>query len=70
MTTFTIDKNRLSEVALELYELLQKIMPTENDIIFVMALAKGDKNRQLVIDFIKKNNPTADEIEKFADERF
>lgn len=68
--TFTIDKNRLSEVAHELYELLKKIMPTENDIIFVMALAKGDKNRQMVIDFIKNNNPTADEIEKFADSRF
>lgn len=68
--TFTIDKKRLSDVALKLYELLKKTMPTENDIIFVMALAKGDKNRQKVIDYIKKNNPTADEIEKFADSQF
>ena len=68
--TFTIDRNRLSEVAQELYNLLKKIMLDENDIIFVMALAKGDKNRQTVIDFIKKNNPTADEIEQFVDSKF
>ena len=70
MTTFTIDRNRFSEKGKELYDLLKKIMSDENDIIFVMALAKGDKNRQIVIDFIKNQSKKPNDIINFVDNKF
>ena len=70
MITSTIDRNRFNEKGQELYDLLLKIMPREDYIYFVMALAKGDKNRQIVIDFIKNKSDNWADIVNFVDKTF
>lgn len=70
MTTSTINRNRFNEKGQELYDLLLDIMPREDYIYFVMALAKSDKNRQIVIDFIKNKSQDWDDVVRFVDNKF
>lgn len=70
MITSTIDRNRFNKIGQELYDLLLSIMPREDYIYFVMALAKGDKNRKIVIDYIKNKSNDWFDVVKFVDSKF
>lgn len=70
MKTSTIDRNRFNETGQELYDLLLSIMPREDYIYFVMALAKGDDNRKIVIDFIKNKSNDWFDVVKFVDDKW
>lgn len=60
----TIDRNRFNDVGKHLYDLLLQIMPREDYIYFVMTLAKGDENRNIVINYIENvSNNWSDVIE-------
>lgn len=68
MMTSTINRNKFkSEIGKRLYDLLLEIMPREDYIYFVLSLAKGDKNRKKVIDFIENKSKNWFDIVQFVD---
>lgn len=71
MKTYTIDRNKFkSDIGRQLYDLLVKIMPREDYIFFVLSLAKGDKNRKNVIDFIQNKSDNWFDVVKFVDNKW
>ena len=66
MKTFTIDRSRFNEKGQELYDLLVPIMPREDYIYYVMLLMKSDKDRQMVIDYIKNESNNWSDIITFV----
>ncbi len=66
-----IDKSKFkTQIGCELYELLKSVAPHEDWIFLMLMLVKGDKNRKMVVDFIKDGQKTSKEINDFIVENW
>ena len=70
MINSTIDRNRFNETGKKLYDLLVPLVPHEDYIYYIMSLAIGDKNRQIVIDYIENVSNKWYDIVDFVDSKW